>query len=194
MVSVREALIDNSIEALRVRGYNALGVKEIADAAGMPKGSFYNHFESKEDFAVAAIEKYLAGAIRISLETLADEKRTAYERILRLYETRIRFEKTRLKTLPGCLLSTMAQEMAGTSEKVRAASARAMREMVRLVADCVAKAVTAGEIHPPLNADKTADYLEMAWRGALLFARAERGAEPLKNFYALIPAVLGRRK
>lgn len=46
-MSVREALINNSLEPLRIRGYNALGVQEIADAAGMPKGSFYNHFERR---------------------------------------------------------------------------------------------------------------------------------------------------
>ena len=187
-------MIHNSIEALRIRGYNALGVQEIADNAGMPKGSFYNHFESKEDFAVAAIEKYLSGATEMTLKSLCDEKYSPYERILRLYDTRIRFERTRLKGTPGCLISTMAQEMSGMSTRVRAASARAMQQMAKLVADCVEKAVGQNEIHPPVNAAKTAEYLEMGWRGALLFARAENSIAPLKNFYTMIPVILGRSK
>jgi TetR/AcrR family transcriptional regulator, transcriptional repressor for nem operon len=192
-VSAREALIDNSIEALRIRGYNALGVQEIADAAGMPKGSFYNHFESKEDFAVAAMEKYLAGAVEVSQRTLQDARHSAYERILRLYDARIRFERTRLKTAPGCLLSAMAQEMSGTSEKLRAASARGMRKMAALVAACIQEAEARSEIHPPVAAEKTAAYLDMAWRGALLFARAEKSIAPLQNFYKMIPVILGRK-
>src|SRR5262245_45092849 len=118
----------------------------------MPKGSFYNHFESKEEFAVAAIQKYLRGAVQVSLKILADKKYSAYDRILRLYDTRIRFERTRLKDTPGCLLSTMAQEMSGASEKVRVASAQAMQEMAELVALCVNEAAAANEIHPPLPA------------------------------------------
>lgn len=191
---MRDALIQNSIENLRVRGYNALGVQEIADSAGMPKGSFYNHFESKEDFAVAAIESYLAGAIESSNKILNKDIPRPYERILRLYDTRIRFERTRLTGTPGCLLSTMAQEMSGSSEKVRRASARAMRQMVDLVAEAVASAATAGEIHTPVAAGTAAECLEAAWRGALLFARAERSITPLKNFFATIPVILGRRQ
>lgn len=192
-MAAREALIDNSIEALRIRGYNALGVQEIADAAGLPKGSFYNHFESKEDFAVAVMEKYLEGAVEVSQKTLRETKHSPYQRILRLYDTRIRFERTRLKGIPGCLLSTMAQEMSGSSEKLRAASARGMQKMAGLVAGCIAEAEAQSEIHPPLDAAKTAAYLDMAWRGALLFARAERSIEPLQNFYKMIPVILGRK-
>lgn len=77
----------------------------------MPKGSFYNHFESKEYFAVAAIAKYLAGAVEVSLKTLSAEKHNPYERILRLYDTRIRFERKR------CRARVRAMRIMGDEEK-----------------------------------------------------------------------------
>ncbi|WP_406424298.1 TetR/AcrR family transcriptional regulator [Streptomyces sp. NBC_00873] len=50
--SLRENLITAAVEQFHIHGYAAAGVKDITDAAGAPKGSFYNHFESKEALAV----------------------------------------------------------------------------------------------------------------------------------------------
>jgi AcrR family transcriptional regulator len=46
---------------MRRHGYGATGLQEILHAAGVPKGSFYHHFHSKEEFTVALIERYVAG-------------------------------------------------------------------------------------------------------------------------------------
>jgi TetR/AcrR family transcriptional regulator, transcriptional repressor for nem operon len=58
--STREQLIDAGLRLIHQNGYIATGLKEILDAAGVPKGSFYHHFSSKEEFAKAVLEKYAA--------------------------------------------------------------------------------------------------------------------------------------
>lgn len=56
--SVREEIVNAAVEQFHARGFNAAGVKDITDSAGVPKGSFYNHFVSKEALAVVALERY----------------------------------------------------------------------------------------------------------------------------------------
>src|SRR5262249_43060960 len=57
--SLREQLLTAGLEVLHQKGFNATSVQDITDAAGAPKGSFYNHFESKEALALEALRLYL---------------------------------------------------------------------------------------------------------------------------------------
>jgi TetR/AcrR family transcriptional repressor of nem operon len=56
--STRDDLIDVGLGLMHQNGYNATGLTDILKAADVPKGSFYHHFGSKEDFAEAALERY----------------------------------------------------------------------------------------------------------------------------------------
>src|SRR3984957_11028955 len=58
--STRNRLIDVGLELMRRHGYGATGLQELLSAAGVPKGSFYHHFASKEEFTTAVIERYAA--------------------------------------------------------------------------------------------------------------------------------------
>src|SRR5260370_7439318 len=58
--STRDHLIDVGVNLMHKHGYTATGLTEILESAGVPKGSFYHHFGSKEDFAVSALERYVA--------------------------------------------------------------------------------------------------------------------------------------
>ena len=57
--NVREQLLDKGLQVLHERGFNATSVQDITEAAGVPKGSFYNHFESKEDLGAEVVLRYL---------------------------------------------------------------------------------------------------------------------------------------
>src|ERR1700738_3694846 len=56
--NVKEQLIQAGLKSLLKRGFNGVGVQEITDQAGVPKGSFYNHFESKEALGAEIVERY----------------------------------------------------------------------------------------------------------------------------------------
>jgi len=66
--SLREEIVEAALEQFHAYGFNAAGVKDITDRAGVPKGSFYNHIDSKEALAVVALQRY---AERRRLEDLA---------------------------------------------------------------------------------------------------------------------------
>ncbi len=59
----RQALLAAGAELLSAHSIDALSVNDIVDAAGVAKGSFFNHFEDKDAFA-----SEIAGAIRRMIE------------------------------------------------------------------------------------------------------------------------------
>src|ERR1700761_1118340 len=59
--SVKEKLLETALDRFQAQGFNGCGVQDITDAAGVPKGSFYNHFKSKEALALEVLDQYRAG-------------------------------------------------------------------------------------------------------------------------------------
>ena len=82
-------LLEKGIELLWANGYNATSVNDIVMAAGVPKGSFYFYFDSKEDFAVKAIDKYFSEVVKPTFDILDKRDLRAKERILAFYEYRV---------------------------------------------------------------------------------------------------------
>src|ERR1700685_4082074 len=82
--NVREKIIDAGLKVLIEKGFNGVGVQDITDAAGVPKGSFYNHFESKEALGAEIVERY--GADKRRRELLTDKSIPPLERLRRHYE------------------------------------------------------------------------------------------------------------
>jgi AcrR family transcriptional regulator len=78
----REALLDAGVRVVHARGLAATGVRDIAMAAGVPQGSFTNHFRSKEAFGVLVLDRYAAGIEAIMRETLGDDTRAPAERLM----------------------------------------------------------------------------------------------------------------
>ena len=70
--NLKEQIVVAALEAMHQRGFNATSVQDITDAAKVPKGSFYNHFESKEDLALEALDRYWQRVLG-SLKSLGDE-------------------------------------------------------------------------------------------------------------------------
>src|SRR5579872_5259713 len=59
--SLREKLASSAVDTLHSHGFNGCSIQDITEAAGVPKGSFFNHFENKEDLAIDALHRYLEG-------------------------------------------------------------------------------------------------------------------------------------
>src|SRR5574337_1694674 len=56
----REALIRAGVELLTEKGFNSVGLEEVLRRVGVPKGSFYHYFSSKDDFGRQVLEAYAA--------------------------------------------------------------------------------------------------------------------------------------
>src|SRR5262249_10080896 len=115
---VRRRLLAAGLDLVHAHGFAASGVKDITEAAGVPKGSFYAYFSSKEAFAAAILEHYWAD-IEERLLPILDQDGAARERITRFFHA-LADEHEAGDFLLGCLIGNMSLELGGTSEPVRA--------------------------------------------------------------------------
>ncbi|MGE5450540.1 MAG: TetR family transcriptional regulator C-terminal domain-containing protein [Acidobacteriota bacterium] len=171
-----------------LHGYNATGIQQITDQAGVPKGSFYNHFDSKEAFAVVIIRNYADWVGRAWDGCLDDAParpeddpvavmRHIFARFIRHHEQ---------ATCPGCLVGNFAAEVAESSPVCRAVLSSAMTEWRGRLAALIELAQAKGQIRTDRDAVQLSAFFWDAWEGALLRMKVEHHSQPLKDTVELM--------
>ena len=175
--ATKDRLLTAGMAMLLEGGYNHLGIQALLQATGVPKGSFYHHFESKEDFALQAIGRYME-EVHAGLDAcLLDASQPPLDRLRSFFEaTR---EKYRTEGYLGCLLGGLGQELSGVSEVFRSRIESCLCEIVRRVSLCLEEAMQRGDLPPGTDARQLADLLVNCWEGAALRTRIQRDPEPL---------------
>jgi TetR/AcrR family transcriptional repressor of nem operon len=177
----REILIEKGGELLHAKGYDATGVSEITGAAGVPKGSFYNYFESKEAFALEVLEDYVQDAVAM-MESIIDSTDGSHlQRLRGLYEQLIAMQTGKHLTR-GCMIGNLCQELAGKDDAFQPAIRRTMRRMRQVAERELMLAQEAGEIAPDIDVADTAAFIHDAWQGAQMRAKAARDTAPMEGF------------
>jgi TetR/AcrR family transcriptional repressor of nem operon len=185
----REALIAQGLELLRDQGYSATGVQEITDAGGVPKGSFYNYFDSKESFALEVLRRYQQEACAEMAALLDDRGLPPLERLSRLFETRSR-ELAEHGFTGGCLAGRLAQELAGEHPAFRGPLDHTFDCLQSGIAATLSEARERGELAAGADPGELAEFLVNAWQGGMLRAKAAGSDRPLANFRRLVFARL----
>ncbi|AWS44182.1 TetR/AcrR family transcriptional regulator [Streptosporangium sp. 'caverna'] len=180
--SMREEIVEAGLEQFHTYGYSAAGVKDITDAAGVPKGSFYNHFASKEALAVVAIQRYGDG---LRLRELADGGVDPLTRLREHFEF-LRDENLHRGITRGCLIGNFCTEIADHSEVIREAAQDGLRQWAALITKALTEAQGAGTVRADLNPETTARFVLNAWEGTLIAARADRSADAFDPFFDLV--------
>ena len=163
------------------RGYNNAGIEAVLQAAGVPKGSFYYYFDSKEDFGLQVLNRF-AECREAELDVyFEDESRSPLDRLRRSFEATIaRLESKDCRN--GCLAGNLGQEMADQSEAFRARLGEIFGRWTERYAECIRRAQVAGEVPADLDPRKLAEYMLDGWQGAILRAKTARCTAPLRTF------------
>ncbi len=172
------------------RGFAASGVKDITDAAGVPKGSFYAYFPSKEALAAAILEHYWSD-IEMRLLPILDADGSARGRIKRFFHA-LADEHEAGDFLLGCLVGKLSLELGGSSEPVRAELLRILDRWDEALTECVRSGQGgSGEIRADRDAAELASLLIEAWEGAALRGKVTRSRIPYARFEAVtVPALI----
>lgn len=180
---VRGKLLTAGLEALHKRGFNATGVQDITDAAKVPKGSFYNHFESKDALGVEVVNQYGAKA--------AERRRSLLEGAepplvrLRDYFRQLNQLGPATGFNRGCLLGNFGTELPGQSPAIRAALKTAFDDWARAIAQVIKEAQQAGDVSKDMSAETLANFLLNAWEGAVMRSKVEKGPAALDAFLSV---------
>jgi TetR/AcrR family transcriptional repressor of nem operon len=187
---VRQRLLAAGLDLVHARGFAASGVKEITDAAGVPKGSFYAYFPSKEAFAAAILEHYWSDIERRILPILGEDG-PARERVARFFHA-LADEHEAGDFLLGCLVGKLSLELGGSSEPVRDELVRILDGWNEALTACVRSGLgDAADVRTDLDAAELASLLIEAWEGAALRGKVTRSRIPYDRFEAVtVPALL----
>lgn len=180
--SVRQQLVDASLEVFQIHGYNATSIQDLTDAAGVPKGSFYNHFKGKEDLALEALRLYVESS---GIEVLRDSRYPPVERLRRHFGANWKIVRERDYTA-GCFLGTMSSEIADTHATARAAFAEVFQGWSRAIVQVLREAQTQGDISTTTDPKVLGRFILNAWQGALIRMKVAKSEEPFKDFNAVV--------
>ncbi|GGG66521.1 TetR/AcrR family transcriptional regulator [Edaphobacter dinghuensis] len=180
-LSTRDRLIEVGLEQMRRHGYGATGLQELLRAADVPKGSFYHHFGSKEEFAVALIERYLMLEGTHCEEVLGNVRQAPLKRLRRYFEDLIRVAGP-AAPISGCLLGSLSLEVAGVSPLLQGRISASFTSWQAAVAAVLREAIEKGDLSKSVKAATLAGFILNSWEGALLRSQADKSDVPLKDF------------
>ena len=182
--NVKEQIVTAGMTLLHRKGFNATSVQDITEAAGVPKGSFYNHFTSKEELGVEVLQRYSqqVGQIGAQLAVSSLPPREWLRGYFgKLVESNIASEFT-----AGCMLGNFSTELSNQSPAIRLQARQSFASMSAMLEDVIAQGQRDGSIATGQPARQLADFTADAWQGAVLRAKAEKDRAPLDRFADMV--------
>jgi TetR/AcrR family transcriptional regulator, transcriptional repressor for nem operon len=183
--SNREKILTEGLRVVHAHGFGGASVRDIVEAAGVPQGSFTNHFASKEAFGLEIIELYYARTCEVIRETLRNDALPPLERLGAYIDAaKARLSKDNMRN--GCLFGNFTAEASDHSELIRRRLIEIFAEVQESVAYCLRAAVKAGELPPDLDCNEVAGFVVSSMQGANLVAKAQRSTVPVERFKKIL--------
>jgi TetR/AcrR family transcriptional repressor of nem operon len=190
--SHREKILTEGLRVVQARGFGGASVRDIVQAAGVPQGSFTNHFASKEAFCLEILDLYFKDVRAMIQRTLRNDSLPPLKRLRAFVDAQIKY-LNRIGWRNGCLIGNFSAEASGHSEVIRERLVEIYEELRQAVAYCLKAAVKIGEVPRKTECDELAGFLIASLQGAILQSKTERNAAPLERFKHLIFSTLMRR-
>ena len=181
--NTRDNIFDAALKLLSEKGFNASSVQDITTEAGVPKGSFYNHFESKEALGAEIIEFY--GGRTSVRDILTDRSLAPLARLTKYFTTLNQMMVDR-SFEQGCLLGNFSAELADQSPLIRSHLATIYGKWTGNIEAVVAEGQADGSIPSDLDAHTIAACLLNGWEGATLRAKVERNGKAFDMFMEVV--------
>jgi len=172
----KEKLLDAALHVIRAKGYTATRIEDVCEVAGLTKGSFFHHFEGKEDLALAAADHFAAMADGAFAAAPYQSAADPLDRLLGYVDFRIAILQGALPDFT-CLLGTMVQETYQTHPAIRAACDKHISAHAAAVARDIAEAKKRYAPKAPWSAASLAVFTQAAIQGAFVLAKARHGPE-----------------
>ncbi|CAN5389233.1 TetR/AcrR family transcriptional regulator [soil metagenome] len=179
-ISNRDRILSEGLKVVHAHGYAGASVRDIVQAAGVPQGSFTNHFTSKEAFGLEILDIYLANGRAVMAETLRNEALPPLQRLGLYLDTTQACQTEGIRN--GCLFGNFTAETCEHSELIRQRLVEIFAELQASFAWCLKAAVNAGELPADFKIDDVADFIVSSLQGAHLLAKAQRSPAPIARF------------
>ncbi len=174
----RHKLLDAGLSAFIKKGYNGTGIQEIVNNAGLPKGSFYNYFKSKEGFVAEVIEHYTDGFNGFLESKIVEGEKNAFLAIETMFDDLIKkYEGKECKK--GCLVGNFAAELSDNSELSRKSMVNSFNNWRDLLKILILRGQQQKTVRDDIEAKDISDFLLNSIEGSLLRMKIEKNSNPL---------------
>jgi TetR/AcrR family transcriptional repressor of nem operon len=188
----RAKILTAAQSLIESRGYSALGVAEICKTAGVPKGSFYYFFESKEALALAVIDQHW-GAQRADWERIMSSDAQPLQRMRQLFEETEAGQRAGQQscgTVSGCLFGNLSLELSNQTEPIRERLQEIFDKQVEMVGEIIAEAQQQGDASVA-DTREAARSVVAQLEGLVLFAKLYNNPQRLETLWSNCLSLLG---
>jgi TetR/AcrR family transcriptional repressor of nem operon len=183
--SNRDKILTEGLKVVHQLGFGGASVRDIIQAAGVPQGSFTNHFVSKEAFGLEILDIYFAATRVVLDQTLCNDAMPPLLR-LRAYlqANNTRMEREGVEN--GCLYGNFSGEAVDHSEAIRNRLITIFADVRKALAYCLDAGVQSGDLPAGLDCDGVAEFIVGGLQGALLLAKVQHSTVPLERFEQIL--------
>jgi TetR/AcrR family transcriptional repressor of nem operon len=173
--------MEAAMASFRFNGYKSCTIEDIASKAGVFKGSFYNHFKSKEALAIEVTKRYVEEIVLAQLElegppSAIKRLRAHFEKIAAIQEN---------LHYPGCMMANFSAEIADLGPDLRSTLRDTVNQWCRSVAEVIRQAQAEGAVSKEMKADLLSRFLINSFEGALIRSRVLHNQEPYNDFLSV---------
>lgn len=184
----RQHLLDTGYKLIVSKGFSSVGLAEILQSAGVPKGSFYYYFKSKEQFGEEIIRSYFSEYL-VALENIFQPRgNSGYDRLMDYWQRWIETQSDSCVD-QKCLVVKLSAEVADLSEPMRLALRNGSVQVIERIAQCIEAGIDDGSIMK-VDPSITADLLYNMWLGATLMGKLQRNADGLQRVLKITTSIL----
>jgi len=176
----RDNILASGQRLMASKGFSAVGLNEILATAGVPKGSFYHYFGSKDAFGEALLEAYFEEYLADIDKTLAKPGLSMARRLMN-YFANWQDSQSFLDCQGKCLAVKLGAEVADLSETLRAAMKRGTAGIVSRLAAAIEDGVAEGSLSVDDTPQRVAQSLYQLWLGASVMVKIVRSLQPFET-------------
>lgn len=177
-MDTRQNILDTARRIVAHKGFSAVGLNEVLGEAGVPKGSFYHYFRSKNVFGEAMLASYFEDYLATMDRILGEADRNSAERLMRYWEHFYAVQSAD-DFQGGCLVVKLAADVSDLSEMMRTSLKDGTDAIVDRIEQTIISGLADGSLSVGTDPRATAESLYQAWLGASLLAKVQRSPGPL---------------
>lgn len=176
----KEDILLTGLFLMRRQGYHHTGVSDILKQSGIPKGSFYNFFHSKEDFTIQLLHLYGERINKVLQDALRQTDASPLKRIITFYSQLMKAYAEE-EARNGCLVMNLATEVSGYNDRLAEAASSIFQGWMASLAEVVREGQLNGSIRDHDHAADMAEFIHLAFYGALVRSKMTRSIAPQRD-------------
>ncbi|MCF5547487.1 TetR/AcrR family transcriptional regulator [Pseudomonas salomonii] len=187
--STRQAILDTAQVIVGRKGFSAVGLNEILQAAEVPKGSFYHYFNSKDAFGVVLLDSYFDHYVKGMQQLFDQPELSGFAKLMRYWHSWVD-NQTGCTDTGKCLAVKLGAEVSDLSEPMRLALQRGTARTIALLAEALQHGVEDGSLQAQLHPESLARRLYALWLGTSVMSKITRTSAPFDEALLLTQHLL----